>query len=152
MSTNVNPVPVETPASGPERITIARNLFNLDTFQRESKEKEIVVKTVDSMEAILEATDGDESKAVKIFNAGYKRSQITEAKREMGSASLVSPKAVRGIVDAVKMNYVSLPPAERETAALDHIRRTPALVAAAKAIALVFLSAVTEEDDDAPGE
>ncbi len=56
-------VPVTNEVPKAEKITVKRTLFNLDTFARESKEKEIdAPKKVVSTDEMLAAVDNDQDR------------------------------------------------------------------------------------------
>lgn len=155
-----------TPApSAPTKLTVKRNVFDLSKFDRVSMEKEIELKTVQGdLSSILTEVDGDESKAVEIFNIGYRRQQIADAKMEMGGENFVSPKVVSGFVVQLRPVVAAqnrelfakddkVSTKAQTTKVYDYIRGVPALVDAIKAIALAQASVVDDEDEtDEPAE
>lgn len=134
-------------------IEVKRNLFDLEKFERVSKVEKLALKSVKTMDEALEAVGADETELVKVFNVGHRRIQIANKKAAMGGENLVSPKAVSGIVNTLKPLYPAKDDtkearAEQTKQVYAHIKRTPALLEAAKAIAKAFVDAAMEDDDD----
>ncbi len=156
----MTPTPVV--ANGPEKIKVAKNLFDLDSFERKTIEKEITLQVVPSFDKILDAVGNDESVAVKVFNKGYRREQINDAKRSIAADNLVSPKAVSGFVNQFKamfpidrsqLDSKGDPTPEGRKSQLQSIyaliRATPALLQAIRAQAAA-LAAMEDDEDDSP--
>lgn len=150
-------------ATTPEvpKVTVKRNVFDLSKFERSTLEAEIELKSVATIDEMNEAAGGDEEKLVKIFNTGYRRQQISEAKASMGNTdNFVSPKIVSGFVNTFKPLYpvaglgssddkiASAARKEQIQKVYAFIRSTPALLDSIKQIAAAMKAAGAEESDD----
>ena len=132
-----------------EKIKIKRPLFDLANFVKTSAEKEIEFTPVTSMAEFLKRIDNDDAKALKVANAGLRRIAQTEAKQEMGSDNLVSPKVVSGFLNQFRpmfplKNDSKEAKKEQSEKVTAYVRGIPALVEAIKVIA----AATVEVDDD----
>lgn len=144
----------------PEKLTVKRTLFNLDTFKRESKSTEVEApKAVTTEAELVEAVGGDMSKLIPIYNTGAKRQAINDAKRAMGGDGLISPKVISGLLSGFAVNFplkysgddeekMKVARNEQREAIYSYVRENPAIHTALKTIAAGMAAAATEDEDE----
>lgn len=152
--TTMTPTNVTDNARTAETKVVKHSLFNLNTFTRESKEKEIELPgKVDTMEQVLKALDNDESRIVSMYNMLAVREAIKTAKQSMGGDGLVSPKIISGLIAGFAVKF----PLKDDTKASkklqrnqmeEYVRSQPALLEALKIMAIDQQAAATDDDED----
>ena len=161
----MTPSTVSTPATtAPEKITVKRTLFNLDTFKRESKTAEIEApKAVETQDELLAAVENDLTRLIPIYNTGAKRQAINEAKRSMGGEGLISPKVISGLLSGFAVNFplkysgdddakLKAARLEQREAIYSYVRENPAIHTALKTIAAGMAATAVDEEDEEEGE
>lgn len=151
-----------TPITETPKVTVKRNVFDLDKFERKSVSTEIELKQVnptDGLSAVLEVVNGDETEAVNVFNIGYRKSQIQAAKATLANENFVSPKAVSIFAAQIRpvvasMNRELFAKDDKESAKLqlaacyNFLRQQPALVESIKVMAKLNASVNDDEEED----
>lgn len=141
-----------TPTTVTETIKkiVKKSLFNLKTFSKETKEKEIEFTPVKSMQEFLDRIGGDEKKALKVANSGLFKLAQNEARAEMSADGLVNPKVVSAFVNQFRVMFPVKDDSTEERKAqtqkvYELIRSKPALQ---ESLSIIASAHVEDEDED----